>query len=71
MTYPGQSIGIRLPDIDETPLSWAEVEVAVQMGLVADPLGIVDRFPVRQVIRKAGTWECDVQPRGIWEALIA
>lgn len=71
MNHPGHSLGIRPPDIDETPLSWAEVEVAVQMGLVADPLGIVDRFPVRQVIRKAGTWECDVQPRGMWEALIA
>lgn len=71
MNHPGHQIGIRAPAPGETPLSWAEVAIAVELGLVADPLGIVDRFPVRQVIRKAGTWECDVQPRGMWEALIA
>ena len=56
MNYPGHSIGIRQPMKNETPLSAAEVEVAIKLKLVIDLLEEIDTFPPRRIIRKAGTW---------------
>lgn len=70
MNYPGQSLGIRPPEPNETPLSWAEVEVAVKLGLVYDLHDEIDTFPPKRIIRKAGTWKCKVERRGMWSGLM-
>jgi len=70
MSYPGERIGIRPPAANETPLSWSEVEVAVSIGLVIDVMAEVDTFPTRRIIRKAGTWKCNVESRGMWSGLM-
>lgn len=37
-------------------MSWDEVAVAVHIGLVEDPDDVLDDYPVRQVVRPAGSW---------------
>ncbi len=34
LRWPGRSYGVRCPDIEETPLSWAEVTLGVRAGVV-------------------------------------
>jgi hypothetical protein len=65
-SWPGHSVGVRAPDVGETPLSAAEVAHGARIRLwrsaaqeqVADPLDDErDDWPTVQRRRPAGTWE--------------
>lgn len=49
-TWPGKDFGVRAPSFGEVPLSKAEVVFGEEMGLF-------DAWPMRRVIKPAGTWE--------------
>lgn len=67
MNYPGHSIGIRPPMPNETPLSVAEVVVAINIGLVVDLMDEIDTFPPRRIIRQ--TWTSQPIKQQTWAPL--
>lgn len=54
--WPGRTVGIRAPEANETPLSAAEVLVALSMGLACGNADEVDAWPMVRRVRPAGTW---------------
>lgn len=48
--WAGKGLGVRGPMQGETPLSKAEVEHGVNVGLI-------DALPVRQRVKQVGEWE--------------
>ncbi len=66
-SWPGKDIGIREPAPGETPLSDAEVAVAVKCGEA-------DGWPMVRRIKPAGTWErksaSALAPPTPWEGLL-
>lgn len=48
--WPGKGLGVRGPMSGETPLSKAEVEHGINVGLI-------DGLPIRQHIKRVGEWE--------------